>query len=205
MKLFQKTGSSLVGKWTLVIDRGEESWMINGLYPAKDQMRGEAVLKTIKSAYWESEKSYSSPEIPDGNVDVHGTPLKLAGLLEGAVVYTKDGFLPTKKDDGSLFVVSRLSNTFVTLDKQPGFAKERLQMIEKGEKLDIISEKEVMIDGLSGIEIVGYTAGEQKKLIFQTMLFDGKNSHVMVGIARSDIPENLDLFHSTAETFKTAR
>ena len=41
-----------------------------------------------------------------------------------------------------------------------------------------------MIDGLSGIEIVGYTAGGSK-LIYQTMLFDGKNSHVMVGIARS--------------------
>jgi hypothetical protein len=37
------------------------------------------------------------------------------------------------------------------------------------------------------------------------MLFDGKNSHVMVGIASSGIPENLDLFHSTAETFKTAK
>ncbi|MPN48414.1 hypothetical protein SDC9_196021 [bioreactor metagenome] len=179
--------------------------MINGLYPAKDQKRGEAVLKTIKSAYWENEKSSSSAEIPQGNVDVHGTPLKLAALLDGAVVYTKDGFLPTKKDDGSLFVVSRLSNTFVTPDKQPGFAKEKLQMIEKGEKIDIISEKEVMIDGLSGIEIVGYTSGEQTKLIYQTMLFDGRNSHVMVGIAKSDIPENLDLFHGTAETFKTAR
>ncbi len=78
-------------------------------------------------------------------------------------------------------------------------------MIEKGEKVDIISEKEVMIDGLCGIEIVGYTAGGSKKLIYQTMLFDGRNSHVMVGIAKSDIPENLDLFHSTAETFKTAR
>jgi hypothetical protein len=120
-------------------------------------------------------------------VDVYGTPLKLAGLLDGAVVYTKDGFLPTKKEDGSLFVVSRISNTFVTPDKQAGFAKEKLQMIEKGEKIDIISEKEVMIDGLCGIEIVGYTAGGSKKLIYQTMLFDGKNSHVMVGIARSSI------------------
>ena len=110
-----------------------------------------------------------------------------------------------QSNDGSLFVVSRLSNTFVTPDKQPGFAKEKLQMIEKGEKIDIISEKEVMIDGLSGIEIVGYTSGEQTKLIYQTMLFDGRNSHVMVGIAKSDIPENLDLFHGTAETFKTAR
>lgn len=205
MKIFQKKGSGLVGKWTLIVDRGEESWMINGLYPAKDQRRGEAVLNTIKSAYWEIEKKYPPFEIPQGNVDVHGTALKLAGLLDGAVVYTKDGFLPTKKEDGSLFVVSRLSNAFVTPDKQQGFAKEKLQMIEKGEKVDVISEKEVMIDGLNGIEIVGYTAGEEKKLIYQTMLFDGKNSHVMVGIARSDMPENLDLFQTTAETFKTAR
>ncbi len=205
MKIFQKKGSSLVGKWALVVDRGEECWMINGLYPAGDQSCGEAVLKTIKSAYWENEKSSFPIEIPQGNVEVNGTPLKLASLLEGAVVYTKDGFLPTKKDDGSLFVVSRLSNIFVTPDKQLGFAKEKLQMIEKGEKVDIISEKTVMIDGLTGIEIIGYTAGEQTKLIYQTMLFDGKNSHVMVGIARSAIPENLDLFHSTAETFKTAR
>ena len=205
MKIFQKKGSGMVGKWTLVVDRGKECWMINGLYPAKDQLRGEAVLKTIRSAYWESVKSSPPAEIPQGNIDVHGTPLKLAGLLDGAVVYTKDGFLPTKKEDGSLFVVSRISSTFVTPDKQPGFAKEKLQMIEKGEKVDIISEKEVMIDGLNGIEIVGYTSGEEKKLIYQTMLFDGKNSHVMVGIARSAIPENLDLFHNTAETFKTAR
>ncbi len=205
MKIFQKKGSGMVGKWTLIVDRGQECWMINGLYPAKDQVRGEAVLKTIRSAYWESEQSSPPAEIPQGNVDVQGTDLKLAGLLDGAVVYTKDGLLPTKKEDGSLFVVSGLSNTFVTPDKQPDFAKEKLMMIEKREKIDIISEKEVMIDGLNGIEIVGYTAGEEKKLIYQTMLFDGKNSHVMVGIARSDIPENLDLFHTTAETFKTAR
>ncbi|NLD05529.1 MAG: hypothetical protein GX672_06510 [Synergistaceae bacterium] len=205
MKIFQKTDSSLVGKWTLIVDRGEECWMISGLYPARDQKRGEAVLKTIKSAYWENEKSSSSLEIPQGRVDVYGTPFKLAGLHEGAVVYTKDGFLPTKKDDGSLFVISRLSNTFVMPNKQSGFAKERLYMIEKGEKIDIISEKEVIIDGLTGIEIVGYTAGDHKKLIYQTILFDSKNSHIMVGIAKLAIPENLDLFHRTAETFKIAR
>ena len=205
MKIFQKTSSCLVGKWTLVVDRGKECWMINGLYPAKDQSRAEAVLKTIKSAFWEREKNFTSVGIPLGSVDVGKTPLKLAGLLDGAVVYTKDGLLPTKKNDGSLFVVSRLSNVFVTPDKQPGFAKERLQMIEKGEKIEIISEKAVMIDGLSGVEMVGYTSGDPKKLIFQTMLFDSKNSHVMVGIAKSGIPENLDLFHSTAETFKAAR
>ena len=205
MKIFQKTSSCLVGKWTLVVDRGKECWMINGLYPAKDQSRAEAVLKTIKSAFWEKEKDFPSAGIPLGSVDVENTPLKLAGLLDGAVVYTKDGLLPTKKNDGSLFVISRLSNVFVTPDKQPGFAKERLQMIEKGEKIEIISEKDVRIDGLSGIEMVGYTSGDQKKLVFQTMLFDSKNSHVMVGIAKSGIPENLRLFHNTAETFKAAR
>ena len=205
MKIFQKTSSCLVGKWTLVVDRGKECWMINGLYPAKDQSRAEAVLKTIKSAFWERAKDFSAVEIPLGSVDVGNTPLKQAGLLDGAVVYTKDGLLPTRKDDGSLFVLSRFSNTLITPDKQPSFAKDRLQKIEIGEKIEIISEKKVTIDGLNGVEIVGYTSGEQKKLIFQTMLFDSKNSHVMVGIAKSGIPENLSLFHNTAETFKAAR
>ncbi|NLX84294.1 MAG: hypothetical protein GXZ00_01560 [Synergistaceae bacterium] len=205
MKIFQKTSSTLVGKWTLIIDRGKECWMINGIYPAKDQKRSEAVLKTIKSAFWEREKDLSPIGISLGNVDVGKTSLKLAGLLDGAVVYTKDGLLPTKKDDGSLFVVSRLSNTFVTPDKQLGFAKEKMRMIEKCEKIEIISEKEVKIDGLSGVEIVGYTSGDQKKLVFQTILFDGKNCHVMVGIAKSGIPENMSLFHSVTETFKSAR
>lgn len=205
MKIFQKNGASIVGKWTLIVDRGKESWMINGLYPANDQKRGETVLNILKSSYWESEKNTRTAEVPLGRVEVAGTPLKLAGLIDGAVVYTKDGLLPTKNEDRSIFVISKLSNTFVTAEKQSGFAKERLQNIEKGEKIDVISENQVNIDGLNGVEIVGYTGGKEKKLIFQTMLFDSINSHVMVGIARSEIPDNLSLFHSMAETFKRAR
>ena len=83
-------------QWTLIIDRGNECWIINGLYPAKDQQRGESVLKTIKSAYWENGQSSPPAEIPQGNVDVYGTPLTCRPL-DGAVVYTKDGFLPRKK------------------------------------------------------------------------------------------------------------
>ncbi|MDD4159850.1 MAG: hypothetical protein PHO18_02770 [Synergistaceae bacterium] len=207
MKIFQKTASKMVGKWTLIVDRGEECWLINGIYPAQDQKRGEDVLAAIKSAYWENSENQSSMGIPLGSVDVHGTPLKLAALLEGTVVYTKDGILPTRKEDGSLFVVSSLSGTLVAVDKQHEYAKERFQMVEKGEKIKIISDKEVTIDGLSGFEIIGYAAGEQKKLIYQMMLFDSMNSHVMVGIARSGIQEleNISLFHDTAGTFKRAR
>lgn len=205
MKIFQKKGLTVVGKWILIVDRGEECWMINGFYPAEDQRRGEAVLKTIKSSYWESEKSLTSRETPQGRVDVYGTPFKIADLLDGAVVYTKDGFLPTQKEDGSLFVISRLSKTVLTPDKQLDFAKDKLQMIEKGEKVDIFSEKKVMIDGLTGFEVVGYTIGDQKKLIYQTILFDNRESHVMVGIAKAGIPENLLLFQNIAETFIRAK
>ncbi len=205
MKIFHKTGTGIVGKWTLIIDRGKESWMINGLYPAMDQKRSEAVLNAIKSSYWENGEKSSKAEIPLGRIDVAGTTFKLADLIDGAVVYTGDGFLPTQEKDGLIFVISRLSNTFVPAGEYSDFSKERLQMIEKGKKIDIISEKEVFIDGLSGIETVGYTGGEEKKLIFQTILFDSINSHVMVGIAKSEIEENLELFHRTAETFTRKR
>lgn len=207
MKIFQKKGSGTIGKWTLIIDRGKECWMLNGLYPAKDPVRGEAVLKTIKSAYWEEVTSSSpAPMMAVGRIEDRRVPLKLAGLRDGAIVYTKDGLLPTQSEDGSLFVLSRLSNVLVTPDKRAAFARERFGMIEGGESVGIISEKETTVDGLHGYEIVGSTSCDEKKLIYQMMLFDGTNSHVMVGIARSDpAGGSLALFQGTAGTFKTVR
>ncbi len=202
LKVFQKSRTSVMGKWILIIDRGQDTWMINGLYEAKDPKRGEAVLSMLKSVCWDAEDENAALLMPLGNVTAEGTPLRLAGLRQGAFVYTKDGSLPTKSEDGSLFVVSRQRDTCVGLDKQARFAKERLAQIEKGRKFEIISEKNIIIDGLNGIELVAYTEEKPKDLIYQTLLFDYKDSHVLVGIARGNAPENLDIFHKLAESYK---
>lgn len=202
LKVFQEGRGSVIGKWILVIGRGEETWMINGLYDAKDQKRGEAVLSIMKSVCWETEENLPPLAVPLGSVKLEETPLRLAGIMQGALVYTKDAELPTKSKDGSLFVISRLANTNIPLNKQPDFAKEKLEQIEKGKKLEILSEKEVLINGLYGIELVAFTEEEPKSLIYQTVLFDGCNSHILVGIARGNVPENLELFHKLAESYK---
>ena len=202
LKVFQDSRKSIIGKWILIIDRGEETWMITGLYEAKDSKRSEAVLNMLKSVWWNSGDKEAALSMPLGNIDTEGTQLRLAGLTDGMLVYTRDGVIPTKSDDGSLFVISRQQGSCVGQDKQSRTAKERLGLIERGKKLQIISENNIMIDGLHGIELIACTEEEPKDFVYQTLLFDYKDSHALVGIARGNIPENLEMFHKLAESYK---
>ena len=46
---------------------------------------------------------------------------------------------------------------------------------------------------------------EEDGLLFLTMLFDNKNIHTFVGIAKKDVANNLELFHSLCLSYKTHR
>ena len=79
------------------------------------------------------------------------------------------------------------------------YAKEKIKSIEPDKKLNIVTENSVTIDGLQGIEIVADVKkdnSEEDGLLFLTMLFDNKNIHTFVGIAKKDVANNLELFHS---------
>ncbi len=204
LKIFHPNKKIVMGKWILIVDKGENSWMISGLYDSKHKSRGEAVLRMIKSVCWHPEEETAEEEsTPTGSVKTEKSPMHLAGLRQGALVYTKDGMLPTKSQDGALFVISRLKNkNFLTPEKRNSYAKERLSEVEKGRKISIISENEVMIDGLPGIELTAYTEDGEKTLITQTALFDTSDIHLMVGIAQGDTITNMELFHTLAATYR---
>ena len=204
LKIFHKNNKTVMGKWILIVDKGENSWMISGLYDSKNQARGEAVLRMIKSSCWyEEEKTAEQESTPTGSIKTDKSPMRLAGLRQGALVYTKDGILPTKSTDGALFVISRLKNkNFLTNKKRSAYAKEKLAEVEKGRKISVISENEVMIDGLPGIELTAYTEEGERTLITQTALFDTSDIHMMVGIAQGDTITNMELFHTLAATYR---
>ena len=202
IKAFQKDNNAVMGKWILVIDRDSETWMINGLYDSKNQARGEAVLKMLKSVCWDKGNCEPQQTSPLLNINADGTPFRLATIQQDAIVYTKDGELPTKSADGAIFVISRSPCRQLMPNKRIDFAKERFKLIDKGESLDIVSEREVSIDGLFGVELVAYAEDAQKCLIYQTMLFDRNDSHVMVGIAHGDAVNNLELFHKLTESYR---
>jgi len=201
-KVFQKNGTSLIGKWILVIDREDEAWMITGLYDAHDAKCSEEVLAMLKTICWDTGYKSAATSMPLGNIETEGTGLHLAGLTDGALVYTKDGQIPTKSEDGSVFVISRQKGSCVGSEKQSRLAKENLLTIEKGKKLKIISEKNVVINGMSGIELIACTEDEPKDFVYQALLFDYNDSYVLVGITKNDIPDNLEVFHKLAESYK---
>ncbi|NLV81839.1 MAG: hypothetical protein GXZ18_02375 [Synergistaceae bacterium] len=205
LKIFQTSKNIVLGKWVLIVDCGEKSWMLSASYDSKNQLHAASTLKMIKSVYWDDDnkKEKIVASDPIGKICTEKTDMKFAGLAQGALVYTKDGQLPTGTPDGSLLVVSNSKNSNkITPNKYLPYAKEKIKTIEPGKKLDIISENDVTIDGLPGVEIVANTKDGEERLIFLTILFDNKNIHTIVGIAKKNTAENLELFHSLCSSYK---
>ena len=203
LKIFQKSKTTVMGKWVLLIDRGEKSWIVNGLYDSKDQKRSEMVLGMLKSSFWEESPVMEQLEAaPLGGIKTDGTPMKLAGIRQGAFIYTKDGLIPTKHEDGAFFVVYRHLNKSLLMPEQRAiYARGELSNIEKGKEPEIISENTVQIDSLSGVEISAYTKEAKKQLLFVTLLFDGRDAIIMSGSANENTIENMDLFHRLSATY----
>ena len=207
LKVFQAGEYSVIGKWVLLLDKGEKSWMISSSYDSKNQDHAAALLEMIKSAYWEeNEQREQLDEFHTVKIDIDKRDIKFAGISQGASVYTKDGNLPTKSSDGALFVISKSKNIHnITSNRYLPYAKEKIKSIEPDKKLNILTENSVTIDGLQGIEIVADVKkdnSEEDGLLFLTMLFDNKNIHTFVGIAKKDVANNLELFHSLCLSYK---
>lgn len=204
LKVFQTDINSVTGKWILIIDQGEKTWMLNSSYDSKNQQHSSSLLKMIKSVFWINADSSNgiSASAPIGRISTNETEIKFAGSSQGALVYTKDGNLPTKSPDGSLFVISNKKKpSAISSNKYLPYAKEKIKSIEPNQEVNIVSENDVAIDGLPGIQLIGSTKEEQG-LIFMTLLFDDDNIHTFVGIAKKNTAKNLELFHSLCSTYK---
>jgi hypothetical protein len=204
MKAYQKNGGAAVGKWLLIIDRGEKSWMISGNFAPKDEERGKAVLQMLKTVCWDDEGEEEARRqalLPTGSVRTEGTPFTLAGIRQDAFIYTKDARLPTKSPDGALFVLSRLLETRFTDDDRLAFAKKNLEDVENGKPLEIVSQGAIAAGGLSGVEITAYTSDGRSKLVYEAMLFDASETCVMVGISRGDSLDSLAQFRQLAASY----
>lgn len=189
MKLFQPLGDGRVkGQWLLAIDRKDHTWMVSGAYDAKNQESAVEILDILKSAWWDpNEGPVRVSDAAQIGIDTSGTPFKLAKVSSGALIYTKDGKLPTESSDGAIFVASKINNIHIAASQQAEFAKTKCERAALGCELEIISEKTMDIAGKSVLEIVARADDEEEEtLIYQTMLFGVCDYNTMVGIARAD-------------------
>ena len=100
MKIFAGGRGGTIGKWVLIVDRGavlivdrgaDKCWMISGSYNSKDMRSAQFVLDMIRSAWWENGEEEGSGWPLYGGIDPKGTPFRLAGFRQDALIYTKDG------------------------------------------------------------------------------------------------------------------
>ena len=202
MKIFAKGGGGTIGKWVLIVDRGaDKCWMISGSYNSKDMRSAQFVLDMIRSAWWEDGAEDGSGWPLYGNIAPEGTPFRLAGFRQDALIYTKDGKIPTQAPDQALFVVSSAAREFIAPEKRAEFALSEIRKVERGASLEIISQTEETIGGTPAVVIAAKTKGEEQALIFQAALFHGQRVTMLVGIARGDIDANLAHFHKLASTY----
>lgn len=197
MKVFQPLGREKTkAQWILAIDRRDHTWLANGAYDAKNERSAIEVLEILKSTWWDkSEDMPVSSETANSGIDTAGTPFRLAKKSSGALIYTKDGQLPTKAGDGAIFVASKIENAHIANDKQAEFAKTQCVKAALENELEIISEKSVNINGRTMLEIVARADSEEEEtIIYQTMIFGVcENYNTMVGIAQGGA-ENIEYF-----------
>lgn len=205
LKIFQTSGKNTIGKWVLIIDHDYDScWMISGAYDAKNTASAQAVLETLKTAWW------PEAEIPRRAVlgtlmartDPSGTPFRIAGFRQDSLIYTKDGQIPTKSPDGALYVITSVDTGYIPAERRMYYAGDHLSEIERGAKLEIISQTQEMINGYPAVVSVAYTDSEPQGLIYQAVIFRAAEVTLIVGIAKADTAENLDCFHRLTAAFR---
>jgi hypothetical protein len=202
---FTDKGKDCMGEWILLVEGKRVTWLITGIYDCRDQKASEKVLGIVKSAWIddgrESEHGPKS-DLAFCHIDTVGTPYKFAGTQQGAIVYTKDGRLPTRSPDGAVFVLSCLERTYVLPEKMLKFARDRCAAAAGRKKHTILAENQVTADGLDGIEIIARTEEERSELIYQTIFFDNDICRVMVGMTREKEIEAVEDFVNMAMSFR---
>lgn len=204
LKIFQPNGKVVIGKWVLIVDRGADAcWMISGAYNAKDAKAAQAMLDTIKSAWWPVDAAPAPAAVGTlpANIDTEGTPFRIAGFRQDSLIYTKDGHIPTQDEDQALFVISHFSGEYIPAEKREPFAERHIAEVERGAKLEIISQTQETINGLPAVVTVAYTESDPRALIYQAAVFKSFKVTLLVGIARGNIPGNLESFHKLTASY----
>ncbi|TAH17604.1 MAG: hypothetical protein EAZ08_13140 [Cytophagales bacterium] len=154
--------------------------------------------------FYESDKKLNPLETVDFQVNVEMSKLIFANSVANSLIFTVDGFLPTKSMDKTVLIIAKaLTNVSISDKKQ--FAINRLKQTNQFEIKKIESEKEIIIDKISGYEIIalGFNkkTGATEKL-YQLILFTSNSYYILFGSTDNEFEKNINELRGVAQTFK---
>lgn len=190
-------------KYVLIFGSEEETILINGVFPKKEKVIGQAIERSMRSTFYEPNREIDPFEALDYLVDVAGTNLQFATAASNALLFTVDGLVPTLSEDKTNLVVAKsFSSAFTTNYEQ--CALDRLYQMPLS--IDTIEyTRPISIDGLDGYEILATAKDEETEeveQIYQVMLFSEDIYYLFLGTTKDQSDNALNDMKRLIGSFK---
>jgi hypothetical protein len=192
-------------KWILAFGNENETVMVVATFPKQHESElSEKMRASLLTVTWDSEKSVSPTEGLSFTLSEAGE-MKLAKRMANMLIYTKGGIMPSEGADVPVFIIGQ-SISKVNVEDPESLAKLSLLQNDSFTDIEIEQLSKVLIDSLSGYEIIakGLDAKSGRpSTIYQTMLFEGQNYYIMLGMVGSEQREiYLSAFREMAGSFR---
>lgn len=193
-------------KWMLALGDANATVLVAANFPRQLEQQYSRVLRdSILSMRWDQSRKVVVDEGVPFSVEAQGG-LKLAQQrLLNTLLYTVDGIVPAQSVEQPLFVAGMSISQQLILNPKE-FSERRVFATESVVSIGVVDAQPVMIDGLSGYEIV--TQGKdratgQPVTLYQVTLFDETIYYVMQGlIGGRRATDYLGTFRAMARSFK---
>ncbi len=191
-------------KYILVFGNDTSTIIINGMYPKDFQELGDEIKTSILSVVYEPGKETDPLESMNFEIDVSSTKFQFATMISNSLLFTVDGLVPTQSDDKTILIVGTSSGKILVEDEKQ-FAIDRMKEYPSFVKVESENINSITIDDVSGYEIVSYGQDDktgEPEMVYQIMLFSDNLYYLIVGIAKDNFEENLEIFRTVSKTFK---
>lgn len=191
-------------KHTLVFGDSTFTIMVNGIYPESASGLEEEIKKSIFSIKYNPIQTVDGEQTAEFKIDITRSDLHFANYLQGSLIYTADGKMPTESENKSMLIVgSSFQN--VAIDNRKEYCIKRVKSLPYGEKNVVEEIIPVTINNLEGFELIayGFDKENQKQLTYQTILYtDAGTYYIILASTTSDFEKNLIDFKEVARSFE---
>ena len=190
-------------KHILAFGNDKETILINGTFPKERKELDTPIKNALLTTYFDSNKKIDPFSTVDFEIGEESSHLIFAKSITNALIFNRDGKIPTQSKDKANFVVGKAFSEVTVTDKEQ-FSRARLRQLPL-EIDSIISSSPIKIDELTGVEIIANGKNpnsDHLERVYQIMLFDGTLYYIMVGSCEANFETNSKMFQEMAQTFK---
>lgn len=198
LELSQSSNGILYLKQILIFGNDQQTVLVTGTYPEAAKSIAPDIRTAILSVSRNEAQNDNPFDAVNFTIDPSNTGFKLAKYLQGTLIYTQDGQIPSQKS----MLVAGNSISKINIPDARAFSIDRLKSLPEGESIVIKEISETTLDNLPGWAILADNI-EDNSRIYQVILFSkNQEYYILIGIDKEASDTNLVTFKNIFKTFK---